>query len=124
VEKPRKPFTRSATKKLIPADETFRCHETEDVVEDKPPPGKKVMFSVEVLDKEKLGRPVTRSSVRRQIHVEETRPKMHVQCVVEEVVEVQFPSEKKYMAVKRLKRQLKEAQDEIVMGVIYALKTH
>jgi hypothetical protein len=66
MEKPRKPLTRSATKKLIPADETFPCHEVEDVVEFQPPPGKKVMFSPEVLDKERLGRPVTRSSTRRQ----------------------------------------------------------
>jgi len=51
VEKPRKPFIRSTTKKLIHADEiptdeihvyeTFPCHETKDFLEDKPPPGKK-----------------------------------------------------------------------------------
>jgi hypothetical protein len=52
------------------------------------------MFSPEVLDKEKLGRPVTRSSARKQIHVEETKSETLVQCVVEEVVEVQSPSEK------------------------------
>jgi len=36
------------------------------------------MFSPEVLDKEIFGRLVTKSSTRRQIHVEETKPKMHV----------------------------------------------
>ena len=72
------------------------------------------MFSPEVLDKEIFGRPVTKSSARRQIHVEETKPKKHVQCVTEEVVDVQSPSKKEDMTVKRLKRQLKESQAEIV----------
>jgi hypothetical protein len=50
VTKPRKPFTRSTTKKQepmdedlvdeIPTDETFPCLEVKDVVEDKPPSGK------------------------------------------------------------------------------------
>jgi hypothetical protein len=65
VAKPRKPFTRSATKKQdlvdqdpvdqnpidedhvdeIPTDETFPFLEANDVVEYKPPSGKKVRFS-------------------------------------------------------------------------------
>jgi hypothetical protein len=94
MEKLRKPLTRSETKKLTPTDETFLCHEAKDVVESKPPPGKKVMFSPKVLDNEIFGRPVTRSLTRRQIHVEETKPEMHVQCVFEEIFEVQSPSEK------------------------------
>jgi hypothetical protein len=49
---------------------------------------KNVMFNLEVLDKERFGKPVTRSSARRHIHVEETRPEMLVQCVVEEVVDL------------------------------------
>jgi hypothetical protein len=97
VEKPRKPFTKSATKNLtladvVLADEKFPYHETEYVVEEKPPPGKKVMFSPEVLDKENLDRLVTRSSARKQIHVEETKSETHVQCATEEVVDVQSPS--------------------------------
>ena len=78
MTKSRKTFTGSTTKKQISIDETFPCHENEDVVEYKSPAGKKVMFSPEVLDKEIFGRPVTKSSARRQIHVEETKPKMHV----------------------------------------------
>jgi hypothetical protein len=64
VTKSRKTFTESATKKQISTDETFPCHENEDVVEYKPPPRKKVMFSPKVLDKERLARHVTRLSVR------------------------------------------------------------
>jgi hypothetical protein len=78
MEKPRKPLTRSTIKKLIPTDETFLYHEAEDVVEVQPPPGKKMMFSPEVLDKERLGKPVTKSSTRRQVREEETRPEMSV----------------------------------------------
>jgi hypothetical protein len=85
VTKLRKPFTRSATKKQnhvdenhveedpidedpvdeIPTDETFPCLEVKDVVEYKPPSCKKVRFSPEILSKESLGRPVTRSPTRK-----------------------------------------------------------
>jgi len=51
-----------------------------------------VLFSPEVLDKEKLGRPVTKSSTRKQIHVEETKYETCMQCVVQEVIEVKSPS--------------------------------
>jgi hypothetical protein len=44
------------------------------------------MFSPEVLDKEIFGRPVTRSSTRRQIHVEETRPEMHVSVLLKKLL--------------------------------------
>jgi hypothetical protein len=104
VTKPKKPFTRSTTKKQnlvdenhvdeIPTDETFPSLETNYVVEYKPPSGAKVRFSLEVLDKEKIGRSITRSSTRKKIHVEETKCETHVHCVVEEVVEVQYPPEK------------------------------
>jgi hypothetical protein len=50
------------------------------------------MFSPKVLDKKRIGRPVTRSSTRRQIHVEETRSEIPIQSVAEEVVEVKSPS--------------------------------
>jgi hypothetical protein len=51
-----------------------------------------VAFCPNVLDKENLGKPVTRSSTRKQIHVEETKYETNVQCVAEEVVQVQSPS--------------------------------
>jgi hypothetical protein len=59
VTKPKKPFTRSATKKQnlvdeIPGDETFPCLETKDVVEYKPPLGKKVRFSPKYLTNKRL----------------------------------------------------------------------
>jgi hypothetical protein len=92
MEKPKRPLTRSAAKKIIPAYETSPCHEVEEILEFQPPPGKKVMFSAEVLDKEKLSRHVTRSTTRRQVHDEDIRTEMHVQCVAEEVVEAQYPS--------------------------------
>ena len=72
------------------------------------------MFSPEVLDKERLARHVTRLSARKQIHVEEAKYETSIQCVGEYVVEVHISSEKEYMTTKILKRQLKEAQDEIV----------
>jgi hypothetical protein len=61
-------------------------------VESKPLPRKKVIFSPKVLGKERLGRHVTRSSVRRKIHVGESIPEMLVQCATEVVVEHQYPS--------------------------------
>jgi len=104
MEKPKKPLTRSKTKKLIPPDKKFPCHEPEDIVEVQPPLGKKVMFNPKLLDKEWLGRHVTRSSARRQIHDEETRYEIHVQYVFEEVVEVKSPSEENDMTIKILER--------------------
>jgi precorrin-2 methylase len=41
-------------------------------------------------------------------------PEIHVQCVAEEVVEAQSPSEEDNMTIKRLRKQLKEAQVVIV----------
>jgi hypothetical protein len=97
MEKPRKPLTRSAPKKLIPIDEilvyeTYPYHEAKDYIEVQPPLGKRVMFSPKVLEKEILGRPITISSARRRIHVEDTRLELLVQCDTEEFVEVQSPS--------------------------------
>jgi hypothetical protein len=108
VTKPRKPFTTSATQKQnlveenpvdedlvdedlvdeINTDETFSCLELKYVVEYKPPSGKKVRFSPEIVRKEKLARPVTRSLARKQIQVEETKSETHVHCATEDVVEV------------------------------------
>ena len=108
MTKPRKPFTRSATKKQnpvdenhveedpfdedpvdqIPTDEMFRCLEFNNAVEDKPPLDKKVRFIPKILSKEKLGRHVTRSSARKHIQVEETKSETHIHCLVEELVEV------------------------------------
>jgi hypothetical protein len=83
MEKTRKPLTRLETKKLIPTNETFPCHEFEYVVEVQPPPGKKVMFSPKVLDKERLGRHMTRSSTKREVHDEKTKSKILVQYSTE-----------------------------------------
>lgn len=62
-------------------------------------------FSPEILSKEKLGRPVTRSSARKQIQAELTKSETCVHCVVEEVVEVQSPPEKEDITTKKLKKQ-------------------
>jgi hypothetical protein len=79
-----------------------------------PPSSKKVIFSPEVLDKEKPSRPVTRSTTRKLVHDEDIRPEIHVQCVVEEVVEAQSPLEEYNMTIKRLRKKLKEAEVVII----------
>jgi hypothetical protein len=56
---------------------------------------KQVMFSPKVLDKKRFGRPVTRSSTRRQIHVEETRPEMHVQCLLKKLLRLNLLQKKR-----------------------------
>jgi hypothetical protein len=114
IEKPKRPLTRSAMKKLTSTYEAPSYHEAEEIVGFQPPSGKRVMFSQEALEKEKSSILVTKSTTRKLVHDEDIRYEILSHCVAKKVVETQSPSEENNMTINRLIKQLKEAQGVIV----------
>jgi hypothetical protein len=116
--KPRKPLTRSTAKERAPVEEEiteeYIHHGVEEVAKVKINPSKKVRFIPEVVMQDTPHRPRTRSAVRSLAYSEEARVEPHVGHRVASVVEVHSSLEESDLRVKRLKNQLREAQDLIV----------